>query len=240
MYKFLVFLFAVLFTSVSYAQTGSFYTDGYLPAEEEYVDPIAPGDVLPVIKTEINEHGVNNIKNAEKIYYYEVASAPKGYDGYSIDGYAIRSFGGIITEEIKPALIKVLMGTDGAISSDNADCVIKPRVMFRFVRGVDYTDVLLSSPCQAIVVYYGGKMNVYNLAPIADTVDTFVSELTANTAPFVSPALLDQTLPVGIASTAKEKELIRQAGKKAPIRAWDAGTTDTQPKKPSWGSVGGI
>lgn len=240
MYKFLVLLFSVSFVGVAYSQVdnNSGIPTSFRDTNEQTSQVV--DEFLALIKSDLNEYGLNNIKNAEKIYYYEVINAPKGYDGYTINGFAVRSFGGMITEEVKPALIQVLFGTEGAISLDNANCVVKPKVMFRFVRGVDYTDVLLSSPCQSMVVYYAGNINIYNLSPIATVIDTFVKELTANTTPFVSPALLNQTLPVGIVNNEKEKELVNQANKRAPVRDWNANTVETTPKKPSWGSVGGI
>ena len=68
-------------------------------------------------------------------------------------------------------------------------------LMLRFVRGVDYTDVLLSSRCHSFSVFYGGKVKSYNFSPAAEIIDVMVDSFRPKTVPFVSPAMLRQLLP---------------------------------------------
>lgn len=67
--------------------------------------------------------------------------------------WAVTGFCGIIENEPEKYVNQTVFATPENISQEVAQCVIKPRLMLRFVRGVDYTDVLLSSPCHSFSVF---------------------------------------------------------------------------------------
>ena len=77
--------------------------------------------------------------------------------------------------------------------------------MLRFVRGVDNTDVLLSSPCYSYSVFYGGKVRPFNAKPAAEIIDALINPLLKKKVKFVSPALLNQLV----------------SKKNKPIRGWE-------------------
>ena len=182
----------------------------------------------------IGSSGIANITDAEAVFCYQVASKPAGYKGYTINNVAVSGFCGIIEDNLKNMIVRQFFATPENISSDVAQCVIKPRLMLRFVRGVDYTDVLLSSPCHSFSVFYGGKVRSYNFSPAAEIIDVMVESFRPKTIPFVSPAMLRQLLPIGVAQTPAQKEMVaKQSG---PVRNWE---TQSAPAKPAVQKKGG-
>ena len=57
-----------------------------------------------------------------------------------------------------------------------------------------------------------------NAKPAAEIIDALINPLLKKKVKFVSPALLNQLLPVGVAQTAEQKELVNKKNK--PIRNW--------------------
>ena len=175
--------------------------------------------VLPEIKSAIGDIAWKNIEEAEKIFCYEVDTMPQDYTGYTIDSMAVVGFCGVIKPEIKDNILSQLfMNNRNVLFNVREECVIQPKIVLRFVRGIDATDVLLSSPCYSFTVYYPGAVNVFNAKPAAGIIDTLVNALDKNKVDFVSPALLDQLLPVGVPQTPEQKELVSKKDK--PIRNW--------------------
>ncbi len=176
--------------------------------------------ILPRIADSVGKAGIANIENSEQIFCYELANRPADYDGYSLNGMALTGFCGVINDELKQVIADELLMNENNVQFDvSEDCVVKPKIMLRFVRGVDYTDVMLSSPCHSFAIFYGGKVRVFNAKPGAEMIDTLVNSLQKNHADFVSPALLNQLLPIGVAQTQEQKDLVNKRMK--PIRDWE-------------------
>lgn len=177
--------------------------------------------LLPNIKREIGATAANNIENAERLFCYQVSTKPKNYSGYTIDNMAITGFCGVVDDNLKEMLTEQLMATDANIDFINTDdCTIQPRILLRYVRGVDNTDVLLSAPCHSASVFYGGSIKTFNMKPAAEMLNTVVNAFKASQAKFVSPALLNQLLPIGVAQTSEQKALLNQSSQ--PKRNWSA------------------
>lgn len=71
---------------------------------------------------------------------------------------ALTGFCGVLNPELKKLVLQELfMSPQNVILDKNENCIIKPKIMLRFVRGVDNTDVLLSSPCYSYSVFYGAQ-----------------------------------------------------------------------------------
>mgnify|MGYP007072489494 FL=1 len=189
-------------------------------------------EVLPEILSAIGPVAWDNINNAEKIFCYEVASRPDDYDGYSIDSMAITGFCGVIKDEIKNIILSDLfMNSKNVLFNVREECVIRPRIVLRFIKGVDATDILLSSPCYSFTVYYPGSVKVFNAKPAAKIIDTLINTLNKNRVDFISPALLNQLLPVGVPQTPEQRELVSKRPK--PIRSWAADKPKEEAPKPA-------
>ena len=177
-------------------------------------------EMIKRVSDYITPSAIENLMHPEQVFCYKVAGKPKGYAGYTIDGLALVSFCGVLEENQKTTLIDQLFTRDENISADIENCIIKPQMLFRFVRGVDFTDVLISSPCHSYTVFYAGSGNIhtYNLSPIASLVDQIIELFNQQTRDFASPALLQQLLPIGIPQDENQQRLIDESN--GPIRNW--------------------
>lgn len=186
--------------------------------------------VLTEIKNAIGPVAWDNIANAEKIFCYEVDNRPEDYTGYTLDSMAVTGFCGVIKSEIKEQVLSQLfMNNKNVLFNVREECVIRPRIVLRFVKGVDATDVLLSSPCYSFTVYYPGSVNVFNAKPAANVIDALINTLDKNKVDFVSPALLNQLLPVGVPQTKEQRELVSKRPK--AIRNWAVKKQEEKPKE---------
>lgn len=192
--------------------------------------------ILDEISSAIGAPALQNITNAEQVFCYQIANRPENYTGYTLDGMAIVGFCGIINNELKTMVTSELfMNPNNIVFDVTENCVIRPQIMLRFVRGVDTTDVLLSSPCHAFAIFYGGKVNAFNAKPAAPIIDALINPLIKGKIDFASPALLNQLLPVGIAQTDAQKELLNQ--KNEPIRNWEKAEQQKAAAQKGWNKL---
>lgn len=194
----------------------------------------ATKNVLPSIASAIGQTATRNIEKSERLFCYLVSSKSQNYSGYTIDNMAIDGFCGIVDENLRDILIEQLLATQSNIDFNNVEnCTIQPRVLLRFVRGIDNTDILISAPCHSISVFYGGALKTYNMKPAANVLDTIANAFKTSQTSFVSPALLNQLLPVGVPQTTVSKVA---APKDSQVkRNW--GTSDSQPQNNAWNSL---
>jgi hypothetical protein len=192
--------------------------------------------ILPEITKAIGSSAVNNIINAEQIFCYQIAAKPENYTGYTLDGMAIVGFCGMINDQLN-TLIKseLMMNPDNLNFTQNEKCTVRPQIMLRFVRGVDTTDVLFSTPCYALAFFYGGKVSAFNAKTAGPIIDAIVEPLTKNKIDFASPALLNQLLPVGVPQTDAQKVLVNR--KNAPIRNWQNEQAASAARTTGWNKL---
>lgn len=220
--RFLLIFFGLLAfsaTDIPAQETAS--DDSVLGFKTEAETPNRSGKepILQTIIDSIGKSGIANITDAEQVFCYEVASKPLDYNGYTIDNMAVSGFCGVINESLRDLISAQLFSTPDNISFGTTEnCVIRPKLMLRFTRGVDFTDVLLSSPCHSFSIFYGGKVKTYNFKPGAEIIDTMVESFKAHHTDFISPALLNQLMPVGIVQNEEQKQLLES--KSGPIRNW--------------------
>ena len=220
-YKLGMFLMsgALLFSSVAMGQIGgsSSFTPpqrnaGY--TEEPKIQP------LQQFVDSAGSFAMKTIFEAEQIFCYEIFPQDSGYEGYTLEGFPIRGFCGVLNQEVRNMISQHFFASpDGVNFNDSEQCVMQPKVILRFVRGVDYADVLLSSPCHAVAIFYGGSVSAYNFKPGAELIDTILESLSERHQDFVSPALLNQVLPIGIIQNAEQRKMINK--KSEPIRKWE-------------------
>ena len=192
--------------------------------------------VLEKITSSIGDSAIKNITNAEQIFCYQIANKPENYTGYTLDGMAIVGFCGIINAELQKLITQELFMNPANLLFDKTEnCLIRPKIMLRFFRGVDSTDVLLSSPCHAIAIFYGGKIAAFNAKPAEQIIDAIVDPLIKNKVDFASPALFNQLLPVGIAQNEKQRELQKQ--KNEPVNKWQKKQEEEAAKKAGWNKL---
>ena len=193
-------------------------------------------EILNEISSAIGASALNNINSAEQVFCYQITNKPENYTGYTIDGMAIVGFCGVINEQLK-TLIKseLMMNPENLEFNETENCVIKPQIMLRFIRGIDSTDVLLSSPCHALAFFYGGKVSAFNAKPAAQIIDAIIEPLLKNKVDFASPALFNQLLPIGVAQTEEQQAILKQ--KNEPVKKWQKEQQATAAKKSGWNKL---
>ena len=168
---------------------------------------------------EMGKIAINNITKAEQVFCYEVFARNADYDGYAIDGYPIRGFCGILGDAVRDTVSRYFLSSSGYTDFANSEqCVMQPKIMLRFVRGVDYTDMLVSSPCHSFALFYGGAVRVYNFKPGAEVIDALIKSVSEKHSEFVSPALLNQLLPIGVVQNEQQRQIVNKRSE--PIRKW--------------------
>jgi len=197
--------------------------------KEEQVSQDTKKEIVQKIKDTVSVHALNNITDAEQIFCYTVEKASKEYSGYTLDGMAITGFCGMLGQNDKDIFIGEFLQKDESTSNVVAKCMIEPKIMLRFVKGVDYTDVLLSSPCHSFSIFYGGKVKPFNAEPSANIINAFVTVYDKQKVDFVSPALLNQVMPIGVAQTQEQKAILKEKQGNATVRKWDTQAPAQQP-----------
>lgn len=200
--------------------------------------------VLQTITDSVGKSAIDNITGAEQVFCYQVTTRPNDYNGYTINGMALTGFCGVVNAELKNMIETQLFATASNIDFNTTEqCVIKPKLMLRFVRGIDATDVLISAPCHSVAIFYAGKAKAYNFKPGAEILDVMVESFKGQTVPFTSPAMLNQLLPIGVPQTAAQQKMVAGQKQAQPIRNWEEPempqqSKTTEPvKKSGWNNV---
>jgi len=190
------------------------------PKQEQRTAPISRQvDVIPYIKKDLSEAALYNIMNPEQVFCYYVAPRPQNYTGYTLDNRAITGFCGELNISQISTTYEALFTKSPNILTTTADCKIVPEVMIRFIRGVDATDVMLSSACPSFTVFYAGKAKPFNVKK--KIIDDIIKQLTKINEPFHSPALLKQTVPSAVANTTAEEDFLAKKQKEnMPLQGW--------------------
>ena len=237
-----VFIFSITITSYCLAQENITLTDEANESSE--TSPNTPSwqpnpeydTILEEISSAIGSSALNNITGSEQVFCYQIANKPENYTGYTIDGMAIVGFCGVINQDLQTLIKSELMMNPNNILFDvTENCVIRPQIMLRFVRGIDATDVLLSSPCHALAIFYGGKISAFNAKPAAQIIDAVIEPLIKNKVDFASPALFNQLLPIGVAQTEEQKALLQR--KNEPIKQWQKQQQTNAARKSGWNKL---
>ncbi|MCM1323912.1 MAG: hypothetical protein NC218_07110 [Acetobacter sp.] len=198
--------------------------------------------IIPMITSAIPEAAAYNISNAEQVFCYRVAKRPKDYTGYTLSSFMVTGYCGELDNSNIVTAYEALFTQGPNIITAQANCKIEPQMMLRFVRGVDYTDVLLSNPCPSFTVFYGGRYKAFNIKQgvISDLIAMFDEKQEG----FNSPALLKQTVANGAPTTDKERDVLEKKKKEhQPVMNWKKQTEpavkseeDVKPKS-GWGNI---
>ena len=193
--------------------------------------------ITPKMKDTIPAAALKNILEAEQAFCYTVETPEEDYKGYTLDGFALTGFCGILPKVEMNIFIEEYLSKDENISSLVEQCIIQPRIMLRFIRGVDYADILYSSPCHSFTVLYGGNIISFNASPSSGIMDAIINAYEKNKRPFISPALIGQVLPIGVPQNDSQKALVHEKTSEKPVRNWvkkeTPETTETPVEKPA-------
>lgn len=222
------------------------YSD-ILPGDSTYLSQTANStlrqkSIIPAISSTISEAAAYNIRNAEQVFCYQVTKRPKNYTGYTLSSFAITGYCGELSTSNTVTAYEALFTQGPNLISTQANCRIEPRIMLRFTRGVDYTDVLLSLPCPSFTVFYGGKYKAFNIKQ--GVITDLITQFEKNEQPFNSPSLLKQTVANATPTTDDQNAKLEKKQKEnTPIMSWkqqeekNATTTPSSQKKTGWGNI---
>ena len=177
--------------------------------------------VGPYIQSNLPAVVTRNIMEAERVYCYTVEMPSENYQGYTIDQMAVTGFCGILNKQQTDILISAFLQNKESLSEKSADCTIVPRILIRFLRGVDSTDMLFSSPCPSLTFFYGGGIKSFNAEPTATQVDGVAGLFEQSRVDFVSPTLIDQVFPIGVPQTDEQKALVAKQKAPKPSTKWN-------------------
>ncbi|MBQ8750068.1 MAG: hypothetical protein IJZ30_00320 [Alphaproteobacteria bacterium] len=198
--------------------------------------------IIPQITEAIPEAASFNINNPEQVFCYHVEKRPSGYKGYTLGNYAIKDYCGELDFDQTTTVYEALFTRSPNIITTHSNCRIEPKVMLRFLRGVDYTDVLLSSPCHSFTIFYAGRYKSFNVKQ--GIIDDIISQFSKKTETFHSPALIKQTMANAVAKDEMQSYELEKNQKKSPS-LWnndepkeqsDNKPTNT-PTKKGWGKI---
>ena len=161
-----------------------------------------------------------NIENAEKVFCYTVDYAQADYSGYTINDLAITGSCGELSADGKNLIKDMLLNNNLVFSTATDSCNINPRILLRYINGIDSTDILLSAPCHSLTFFHGRDISTLNAAPGKDIVEQIVSTYSSLSEKFLSPALLGQMVPNGQVLTQDQKEIVRKINTIESPKKW--------------------
>lgn len=197
------------------------------------------------ISSRLPVSSAKNIENAEKVFCYTVDYAATDYTGYTINDLAITGSCGELSAEGKKLIRDMLLNNTLAFSSSMDNCNISPRILLRYINGIDSTDILISAPCHSLTFFHGRDISTLNAAPGKNIIEQIVTTYSSLSEKFLSPALLGQMVPNGRVMTQDQKEIVRKITTTESPKKWTASTntapadenTNAQPTRKGWNKL---
>ena len=186
------------------------------------------------LSTKIDASTMKVISKSEKVFCYTVDYPSDDYDGYMINGLALKGSCGELSEAGKKLIYNSLLTNNSAYSVGSENCSIEPKIMLRYIYGVDYTDVLLSSPCHSLTFFHERDFVTVNAAPGAQIIEQIVKAYSGLEEKFLSPALLGQMVANGQIVNQSQKEIVRRLSPvSTPTKKWGNDAAKASLNKPS-------
>lgn len=229
---FMLFTMMLIIPSISSAQYsdedidlfGTDDSDSLNPTTEDTSDKI----LSSFISSRISLDAANNIEKAEKVFCYTVDLAPIDYDGYVIHSLAVLGSCGELSEKGRNLIKDVALHSSSLYSTSDARCDISPKILLRYIYGIDSTDILLSSPCHSLTFFHGRDITTINAAPGKEIIDQIVNTYSSISEKFLSPALLGQMVPNGQVITQDQKEIVRKTYATENLKKWNKPSNQKQ------------
>ena len=194
-------------------------------------------NIIPLIEEAVPESAIYNLQNAEQVFCYHVEKRPQSYKGYTLSNYKITDYCGELNFDVLTTTYEALFTRSPNIIATRSNCKIEPKVMLRFIRGIDSVDVLLSSPCPSFTIFYAGRYKSFNIKQ--GIIDDIISQFEKPRTEFMSPSLVKQTVPIANIENAddsykieKNKKELEEINDKENLP-----DTTTKPQKSGWGNL---
>lgn len=198
------------------------------------------------ISSRIPAASSKNIENAEKVFCYTVEYAAADFSGYTVDDLAVTGSCGELSAEGRALIRDAVLGNSSTFSTAVDNCNISPKLLLRYIHGIDSTDVLFSVPCHSLTFFHGKDVSTINAAPGKNILEQIVSTYSSLSEKFLSPALLGQVVPNGQVITQEQKEIVRKLKTTDSPKKWqsesakineNAQSSASQPVKKGWNKL---
>ena len=192
-------------------------------------------NIIPQIVEAIPEIAAYNIHDPEQVFCYHIEKREKGDKDYTIGNYKVVDYCGELDYNAITTAYEALFTRSPNIITTKANCRIEPKVMLRFVRGVDFVDVLLSSPCPSFTVFYDGRYKSFNVKQAV--MDDVIGQFDKTREVFLSPALIKQTVANAEAKDEDDAYLLEKQQKQEAVNNEEKEAKEIQKPKTGWGNL---
>ncbi len=213
---------------------GDEFASGDLFADDSSQQNEAPTDkqntktLSSFISSRIPASSAKNIENAEKVFCYTVDYAAADYNGYTMDDLAITGSCGELSPDGRNLIKDMILNNNLVFSTAKDACNISPKIMLRYVYGIDSTDILISAPCHSLTFFHGRDISTLNAAPGKNIIEQIVTTYSSLRENFLSPALLGQMVANGQVLTQDQKEIVRKINTGDSLKKWNSSTPSAE------------
>ena len=221
------------------AKAQMFYSSAYdkgvqkSGTEADYQSPSVERDpdtdsIPQPIKERLLNNALRVLAKPDEVYCYGISRKNPKNKTETINGYALNGECGTLNDEGLKAVQEKFFNPasfDMATPKISQACVVKPKLLLRFRRGIDFVDAVLSGEkCPGIVYLYAGETKEFYARPMHEWLDTFIL------------AVLNDLTPID-SENPKNKELFLRKKKTDAAETKQENTgTEAAPAAPkTWG-----
>lgn len=149
-------------------------------------DPELSGIPHP-IRDRIRADALRVLFKPDEVYCYGISRKNPQTKSDTISGYALTGSCGSLNEEGISAIKEKIFSVnnfDMTVSKISAACIIKPKLLLRYRRGIDFVDIVLSGDkCPGFVYLYAGDTKEFYAKPMSEWMETFITAVSNDIEP---------------------------------------------------------
>ena len=189
-------------------------------------DPDVAG-IAPQIRDRLRLTGLPVIAKPDEVFCYGITRKTKE-KSETISGYTLTGTCGSLNDEGLTAIKEKFFepaNFDMTTPKISAACVVKPKLLLRFRRGVDFVDVVLSGDkCPGLIYLYAGDSKEFYAKPMSEWLDNFITAVSNDLEPLTNEE-----------ETKKSQQIFIRKKSEEPAKEPEA-AAPAEPEKPKvWG-----
>ncbi len=218
--RLITFFIICLLTGYGASAQESFGIDEDLPSSAEINDEAQK--ISSFLLSQIPNSMVRSIEKAEKVFCYTVEEVGNGYDGYTAqDSLKITGACGELSDEGQKLMKETLFEKSAIYAKAAVNCQLEPKILLRYIYGMESTDVVISYSCPAVRFYHNRDDVIVNATPGKKLLEKIVSAYEKLRAPYISPAALDQVVANGYPLNQSQSAIAKRiTSSGANLRKW--------------------
>ena len=191
-------------------------------------DPEVSG-ISASIRDRLRLDGLRVVVKPDEVYCYGIARKNPRTKSETISGYALTGTCGSLNEEGLEAIKEKFLepsSFDMTTPKISAACVVKPKLLLRFRRGVDFVDVVLSGDkCPGLIYLYAGDSKEFYAKPMSEWLDNFITAVSNDLEPLTNEE-----------ETKKSQQIFIRKKSEETAKEPEADAAPAEPEKPKvWG-----